>query len=148
MGSVRPSTARDVRMVTPFPSPMGPGRPSTPATVGYGVHSNQIPMSSQANWISSSTRPPSVNRMASQVNETNRISNHPISRTDEMSSAVFTGEANATFQGVDGGIRDWNGRLTEEIMLSLITDDSFMAEVVPSLITVAVRSFMIFVSLC
>lgn len=74
-----------------------------------------------------------MSRMLSQAEGTTRdIPSTPVSRTDGMSRAVFTDRANTTLQAVEEGSKDWDGELTEEMMLSLIADDSFMAEVGPS----------------
>jgi hypothetical protein len=128
--STRPSTAH-ATATTSFSPPVAPGRATTHAAATFAPHSNRIPSSSQTNWASSSTQPPSANRMMSQSEEaTNGFPSTPVPKKDESSRAALASQANTIFQSVEGGNKDWDGVMTEEMMLSLISNDSFMAEVV------------------
>jgi hypothetical protein len=131
--STRPATAH-VTGTTSFSSPIASGRPSTHATATFSTHSNRIPSSSTTNRISNTMQPPSAIRMLSQVEEpANGFPSTPPPRRAEVSRAVLASQANTIFQTVEGGSKDWDGVMTEEMMLSLISDDSFMAQVTPLL---------------
>jgi hypothetical protein len=129
--STRPATVHTTATAS-FSSPIAPSRPSAHAAATFASHSNRIPSSSQTNWISNPTQPPSANRMLSQAGEAaNAFPGTPLPRRDEVSRAALASQANTVFQSVEGVSKDWDGVMTEEMMLSLISDDSFMAEVAP-----------------
>jgi hypothetical protein len=69
--------------------------------------------------------------MSQSEEETNGFPNTPVPKRDEVSRAALASQANKIFQSVEGGNKDWDGVMTEEMMLSLISNDSFMAEVLP-----------------